>query len=1358
MNNQLPQPEHAMKSVVPFTYAENRVPYSWSADGVKLRVNGPDLVIETAGGENLVFTMGAELASLHKGIFRITFTDGKSLDAAQILREAQVQEISPERDRAPESIGKETRNEGDVTVKEVVVEDIIVVDSKGGGQTDVEEHSTYAELETPTMTELAQRATIDDSIPLVKKSSGAPSVEHTQASTVPDDATDPSPAPSDSTDPTVTYPKVTLLQVSAWRDAGSHVYQVGSGSNAARTDGNIVLQYGATSADLSAESANWTIDVRNAEYFPENTVARIVRFDEAVSSVSIDGLPASYQAIIGGTPEGNQYGLMPGEILLIYPQSQYDMFTASVSFTDSSGELRQENMTFVVVDNPTSLINGQGQIQLASHANSVSVTGGSGDDVIIAGSGNGAYDGGGGSNTVDFSGMKNALTVDLAGGTASSDGQYALVNVQNVIGTDFDDVLTGDGQDNHLQGGAGNDVLRGGGGNNVLDGGSGINTLNYDTSASGVSVDLSLGVASDNGLGGSDRILNIQNVVGSSHNDLLIGDAADNALYGGGGDDTLMGMGGNNVLNGGAGVNTASYARALVGIDADLTTNRVNNGFGGVDTLINIQNIIGSDFDDRIVSGNGGSSIEAGLGNDTLIIGGDASSRAVLDGGAGDDLFIAGYGYNAFTGGSGFDTLDYSYALESVNISMKDERAYANGFGGIDRFSGIERIIGSKFDDYIELGSSGATIDAGEGNDLIVAGGGSLNHIDGGAGNNTLNYSNAVSGIVVSLKDGEALDNGFGGQDTLANIQNIVGSAWNDVIEGDDSDNVISVGAGDDLIYGSKGNDTLSGGGGSNTLNYSRLAEGINVNMVAGTVLKGADGADAFTQFNRFVGTSQDDTFLVTSGVAAVDGGAGFDVLDFGSLGGSLTINLSSGVVTGRNGTNQALGSLAVSNIEKVIMTSGTGSAFIGSLTEGNEFVGGASNDIFRTNGGNNVVTGGGGSDWVEYVSALHGVTVDLNLYGAGQGFSSDNGFGGQDVLNGISHLRGSNYNDVLTGTGYLEGGAGSDILDGGNSASAYAYYNSANKNKGVTVNLALGVTSEDGYGSQDTLIGIKNVIGSIYADTIYGSDANNIISTREGDDYIYGSRGNDTINGEGGTDTIDYSLMNAAVNVDLSASRANKGVNGTDTLSNIENITGSAYADVLKGSSGSNVIRGGGGDDTLIGLGGNDTLIGGDGFVTADYSVSPKGIVADLTTGKVQDGYGTQDTLISISKITGSAKDDVFEISNNLSLHQYALDGGAGNDVIRKSGSGSLFTLGDAAFNISNIEKLDFSDGQNDTLNVNLSGLFGNYGSNASISLNTDASDVVNITAGGGWSMTSSGVESETWSNGDQTFTWSWA
>ncbi|GKX62264.1 hypothetical protein SOASR032_08330 [Pragia fontium] len=1351
MNNNVSVPGTNPTSMVPFTYAENKIPFSWSKDDVQLLINGPDLIIQTSNGEQIILMLGAELASLHDGLFRLIFSDGKVLDSSEIITQAKIQSTAPERDKAPESLNPEALQEGNIVVKEVVVEDIITIDSKGGGATEQQDDSTYVQLDATVETTLTKNQVVDDSIPVIKKSSGSPPVEQQiQNSNIP--------TPGEPTEPTIVYPKVTLLQVSSWRDPVAHRYQVGTGSEEARTDGSIKQQYQSTRIDLSNESANWTIDVQNTAYFADGMVSRIIRFDEAMGQVTLSGLPAGYQMITGGTAEGNRYGLLPGEIMLIYPQSQYDTFTANVSFTDAEGNIKQQKMTFSVVDNPTSLIDSKGQIQLAASPNDVSVIGGTGDDFIIAGKGNDSYDGGAGSNTVDFSKITVGITVNLTEGTVTGGGQYSLSNIQNIIGTDYDDVLIGNHQNNHLQGGLGNDTLIGGGGNNILDGGEGVNTLSYQHANSAVSVDLSLNQATNNGEGGTDQITNIQNVIGSQHNDRIVGNGSDNYLSGGDGDDVLIGMGGNNTLDGGTGINTASYENSTSGIQADLITKMVSNGFGGTDTLINIQDIIGSSFNDRIVSGNGSSSIHAGAGNDIIIVGGNASSRAILDGGEGDDLFIAGYGYNAFIGGGGIDTVDYSHALTGINISMKDNRAYVNGFGGIDQFDGITGIIGSEFDDRIELGANDAIIHAGAGNDLIIAGGSGTNLIDGGSGINTLDYSNAASGIDLSLQQGKARQNGFGGQDTIANIQNLVGSGWNDTIEGDDHDNNISAGAGDDWVYGSKGNDVIDGGKGSNTLDYSRLSEGVTVNMVQGTVQKGINGSDSFTSFDSFIGTEQDDSFLITTEVASIDGGAGFDSVDFGTIGGSFIVDLSSGTVVGRNGTNQNMGTIRLNGIEKVIISSGVGSHFIGHMTESNEFVGSAGNDIFRANGGNNVITGGGGADWVEYISATQGVNVNLNQNGIGLGVSSDNGFGGQDILNGITHLRGSSFDDVLTGSHYLDGGRGNDVLVGDNGATAYAYYGSVSSGRGVVVDLAAGITSEDGYGTQDTLSGIRNVIGSSNNDTVYGDNSNNIIRLGAGDDYMYGSQGNDALYGEAGTDTIDYSLLNAAVNVDLSTGKANKGANGTDTLSSFENITGTQYADVLKGDNGSNVIRGGGGDDILIGLGGNDTLIGGDGFVTADYSLSPDGIIANLSNGQVQDGHGSLDTLISISKITGSGKDDIFQITNNLDLHQYTLDGGAGNDVIKKSGAGGLFTIGDSNFHIANIEKLDFADGKNDTLNVDLSGLFNGYSSNASINLNTDAGDTVNISPGGGWSLTASGSGHETWSHGEQSFTWSWA
>jgi Ca2+-binding RTX toxin-like protein len=127
---------------------------------------------------------------------------------------------------------------------------------------------------------------------------------------------------------------------------------------------------------------------------------------------------------------------------------------------------------------------------------------------------------------------------------------------------------------------------------------------------------------------------------------------------------------------------------------------------------------------------------------------------------------------------------------------------------------------------------------------------------------------------------------------------------------------------------------------------------------------------------------------------------------------------------------------------------------------------------------------------------------------------------------------------------------------------------------------------------------------------------------TGAGNDSLYGGAGNDYLNGEAGTDTVFYSDATSGVTVNLATTAAqNTGGAGTDTISNIENLYGSGFADNLTGSTGDNSIWGGAGNDTLNGGAGNDTLYGGAGIDTLNG-----GAGADLFF--IQAGLGN-DTVI---------------------------------------------------------------------------------------------------------------------------------
>ncbi|NEO85778.1 MAG: hypothetical protein F6J87_16230 [Spirulina sp. SIO3F2] len=115
----------------------------------------------------------------------------------------------------------------------------------------------------------------------------------------------------------------------------------------------------------------------------------------------------------------------------------------------------------------------------------------------------------------------------------------------------FETALTADNADN-LHGWGGDDLLAGGAGNDYLDGGSGSDTANYVDSTGGIEVDLNrtfqnstnnLYYEAKDGMGGWDRLINIENVIGSKHADTITGDNKANTLVGGDGNDTLNGSG-----------------------------------------------------------------------------------------------------------------------------------------------------------------------------------------------------------------------------------------------------------------------------------------------------------------------------------------------------------------------------------------------------------------------------------------------------------------------------------------------------------------------------------------------------------------------------------------------------------------------------------------------------------------------------------------------------------------------------------------------------------------------------------------------------------------------------------------------
>jgi Ca2+-binding RTX toxin-like protein len=370
------------------------------------------------------------------------------------------------------------------------------------------------------------------------------------------------------------------------------------------------------------------------------------------------------------------------------------------------------------------------------------------------------------------------------------------------------------------------------------------------------------------------------------------------------------------------------------------------------------------------------------------------------------------------------------------------------------------------------------------------------------------------------------------------------------------------------------------------------------------------------------------------------------------------------------------------------ILTGNSANNTLNGSTGVDTLIGGFGNDIYQVDSTNDIITENAneGTDTIQssvtYTIASLANIENLTLKGSS--VITGTGNTGNNVLTGNSVNNTLNGGD---GTDNLNGGAGNDSLIGGNGNDYAYYYNSTGS---VIVNLATG-TASDGLGGTDTLSQIENIQGSntagdnLTGDTnnniFYGYGGNDTLNGGDGNDVLVGGTGNDLLTGGNGTDTAYYYSVTGAVTANLATGTANDGEGGTDTLSQIENVTGSNTAgdnltgdannNTFYGYGGNDTLNGGDGNDTLIGGAGNDLLTGGNGTDTAYYYSVTGAVTANLTTGIANDGEGGTDTLSQIENVTGSntAGDNLTGNTGVNVLYGYGgadiLTGGLGNDLL---------------------------------------------------------------------------------------------
>ena len=937
-----------------------------------------------------------------------------------------------------------------------------------------------------------------------------------------------------------------------------------------------------------------------------------------------------------------------------------------------------------------------------------SLSGGAGADLLVGGAGGDELNGGTSTydhdddadtaeiqhqDTISYMGSPMGVTINLNDGTARgghADGDTLGEDIENVMGTEHDDTITGtdnvnvgnslwglggndtlsgrEGPD-MLFGGAGDDTLDGGDEDDTLEGGPGADTLtgglgrdtaSYASSMMGVTVRLhasqAMGGDAEGDIWGDtvtvdyevpaedpedpdvemeETVPDIVNLTGSAMADVLAGDSRDNMIKGGGGDDKLYGGpgGGDDTLEGGRG-------------------NDMLFGGRGDDTLS------GGMGNDKLNGGAGTDDFDGGPGDDVIYADVDVSAAGI----EGDDIIDGGENPE---GPGDMDTLSFEklvdtsvgatgspFTLGAPGVKVNDDRdGYVNADDSAATVNAvnIEHVIGTDEDDFIS-GAAETTTGAGNAPEEIEGGDGG-DDLDGGAGGgDTVSYENSDRRVRVDLGAGgdteASVSGGHATGDSITNFENIKGSAHGDVLTAISSETADAPGAAGQTgstLWGLGGDDSLVGGFGNDTIEGGAGADEMDGGVQAGRAVTAPN-----TQQNTLSYAGSDAGVTVNLATASASGGhaEGDDIETY-----ELTLNQGEDdeteidVATFRNVT----GSMHDDNL--------TGDMF------GNHLVGGKGDDSLRGGAQADTLSGGPGADrldggsstlaeeddasttdidesktqhedWAAYRGAMDGVTVNLNT---GHGTGGD-AMG--DTLKNIELVWGSKHDDTFVAS------EGADIIHGDGGSDTVSY--EASKHSIDVTLLGTGDTPVPVNTSEDVSDSTPDSpVATTYTPFILDTDA-----TEDGNqsrpEMFNAATDTMLMNWRaGGSDGSATDGRPTPIEADDDNATTKSYAEG-DILASIENVTGSRQADVITGDVVPNVIKGGGGNDTLSGGGANDKLHGGAGNDV--LGARPARNLDDDTTV----------TTTAEAAATDAGNDMMYGDAGNDKLY-----GGAGNDIL---------------------------------------------------------------------------------------------
>jgi Ca2+-binding RTX toxin-like protein len=613
----------------------------------------------------------------------------------------------------------------------------------------------------------------------------------------------------------------------------------------------------------------------------------------------------------------------------------------------------------------------------------------------------------------------------------------------------------------------------------------------------------------------------MEKFVGTEFDDTMIGNKRDNFLVGGEGADVLCGELGNDTVD-----YSGRSADVSVTLDGALPTDPklVTGGALGRQDCRGGDNASppnptppGPNAPRDCVANDGEEGEGDCVGEDVeRVLGGSGDDTLV--GNSPDPLYLEASvieprGANVLRGGPGDDTLDGRFGPDVL-------------FGG----SGTDTVMYANRSEELSLtidgsGNDGSDIDPDRGitgdlnpfNGKMDDIGPDVENIVGGAGDDDIDGSEAANTLIGGGGDDDI--DGKGGQDTVTggegddsirggagNDRGLAGNNGNDVLAGDDGDDALNAGEGDDLLHGGNGADDLSGGEGTDTVDWADATSGVSVSLNGinddgreneHDNVSPGSGAPDIEGAN---GGLADDTLVLGAGDGFIAGGPGNDYLDGGP---------------GRDSIegNEGLDEVDYSGRTAALSVDAGSPGGDGEAGENDDVFGdvetirgGAANDILVGAGTVSVLIGNGGND------QLFGASGDDQLFG-GPGADGLDGGDANDTLDGgddADNLFGGSAADTLVGGGGndgLDGGAGRDSLSGGAGTDTASY-----SNRTKALNLSFDGNSNDGESGEG------DVIKADTENTMAGSGADLVNSLNQVKNSVTCGRGTDQI----AADTFD--------------------------------------------------------------------------------------------------------------------------------------------------------------------------------------------------------------------------------------------